>query len=95
MITELKFEWDSKKDAHNRHKHGVSFEEAKQAFYDKQRVFRPDLTHSVVEDRVFCFGKVSGEVMTVRFTMRGEIVRIIGAAYWREGREYYEEENNL
>ncbi|MDP2646212.1 MAG: BrnT family toxin, partial [Desulfobacterales bacterium] len=33
------------------------------------------------EDRFFCFGKVKGGVMTVRFTDREGIIRIIGAGY--------------
>ena len=34
-------------------------------------------------------------ILTVRFTMRNENIRIIGAGYWREGRYRYEEENKL
>ena len=37
-------------------------------------------------------GLVDEKVMTVRFTYRGEKIRIIGAAYWRKGRKLYEEE---
>ena len=29
----------------------------------------------------------------VRFTYRGETIRIIGAGYWRKGRRLYEKEN--
>ena len=34
-------------------------------------------------------------VLTVRFTRRGETVRIIGAGYWREGRTIYEQANRF
>jgi uncharacterized DUF497 family protein len=54
-----------------------------------------DVAHSEKERRYFAYGKVKGEVMTVRFTMRGEVVRIFGAAYWRKGRKIYEKENAL
>ena len=30
-------------------------------------------------------------IITVRFTMRNENIRIIGAGYWREGRDKYEQ----
>ena len=91
-FSKLEFEWDSAKDIANQRKHGVSFEEAKLAFDDPRRVVRPDWTHSIHEDRLFCFGKVEDNVMTVRFTIRDEKIRIIGAAYWRKGRELYEED---
>ena len=46
-----------------------------------------------VERRYFCFGLVDGGVMTVRFTWRGDVIRIFGAGYWRKGRRIYEEQN--
>jgi hypothetical protein len=47
------------------------------------------------EKRFFCFGKVKGGVMTVRFTDREGIIRIIGAGYWRKGKKIYEKENKI
>jgi uncharacterized protein len=35
-------------------------------------------------------GRVNGRVLTVRYTQRGQSIRLIGAGYWREGREFYE-----
>lgn len=95
MYDMLKFEWDPTKDAYNRDKHGISFEEAKLAFYDPMRIILKDVKHSELEDRLFCYGKVKGQVFTVRFTLRGKCIRIIGAAYWRGGKEMYEKENHL
>jgi len=34
-------------------------------------------------------------VLTVRFTYRDGIIRIIGAGYWRKGKTVYEQENGL
>jgi hypothetical protein len=34
-MSSLRFEWDAKKNAANRRKHGVSFEEARTAFLDE------------------------------------------------------------
>ena len=89
------FDWDVEKDAINQEKHNISFSYAQKAFFDPKRVIYEDLKHSRSEKRYFCFGKVEGDVLTVRFTYRGSTIRIIGAGYWRKGRQYYEEESNL
>jgi uncharacterized DUF497 family protein len=84
------FEWDPGKDAENQRKHGVSFVEAQAAFLDSSRVIARDVAHSRSEPRFYCFGLVADGVLTVRFTYRGNIIRIIGAGYWRRGRKMYE-----
>ncbi len=89
------FEWDDLKNAQNTEKHGVSFYEAQYAFADPQRVIIEDLDHGGEEDRFFCFGKVKGGVMTVRFTDREGVIRIIGAGYWRKGKKIYDKENHI
>ena len=89
------FEWDPDKDLHNRRKHGVGFIDATQVFLDRYRVIPEDLRHSRHERRFYCFGMVAGGVMTVRFTYRGNTIRIIGAGYWRMGKRYYEQQNSL
>ncbi len=88
------FEWDEKKDAENRLKHGVSFFEAQQAFLDPNRRIAEDLDHSLKELRYYCFGRVVDGIMTVRFTYRGQKIRIIGAGFWRKGRKIYESTSN-
>jgi uncharacterized DUF497 family protein len=90
-----RFEWDPAKEVENRRKHGVSFALAQQAFLDPRRVLARDLEHSVSEDRYFCMRRVEEGVLTVRFTFRADIIRIIGAGFWRKGRETYEEKNSL
>ncbi|MCA9999298.1 MAG: BrnT family toxin [Anaerolineales bacterium] len=60
-----------------------------------QRLIIEDTAHSFNEQRYFCLGKVDDEVLTVRFTYRNGIIRIIGAGYWRKGKKRYEEENQL
>lgn len=91
----LKFEWDKEKDKQNQLKHGVSFKEARKAFNDPRKIINKDLKHSIEEDRYYCFGICNGEVLTVRFTERGSKIRIIGAGYWRDGIEFYNQENGL
>ena len=89
------FEWACAKDSENQRKHGVSFFEAQYAFADPRRVIAVDLAHSALEPRHFCFGKVLRGVLTVRFTYRGGVIRIIGAGYWRKGKSIYERENQI
>jgi len=84
------FEWDPDKDADNQRKHGVSFAEAQAAFLDSGRVIARDAEHSRTEQRFYCFGHVADGVLTVRFTYRGNVIRIIGAGYWRRGKKLYE-----
>ncbi len=89
------FEWDDTKDRANQRKHGVAFRDAQIAFADPDRVIARDAGHSAAEERYYCFGKVREGVLTVRFTWRGGVIRIIGAGYWREGKAIYERENPL
>ena len=94
-MTTVHFEWDSKKDHANRQKHGISFATAQYAFADPQRIIAEDVDHSDKEKRYFCFGKVDGGILTVRFTYRNNVIRIFGAGYWRKGKAIYEHENNV
>ena len=89
------FEWDQKKDLENQQKHGVAFHLAQYAFADPRRVIAEDLQHSESEARYFCFGEVEAGILTVRFTFRGGVIRIFGAAYWRRGKAVYERENQI
>jgi len=91
----MQFEWDEEKNAANQRKHGVSFSLAQEAFFDPLRVLARDTKHSGEEERFNCFGRVGEGILTVRFTLRWEAIRIIGAGYWRKGRQFYEQENPL
>ena len=94
-MAKARFEWDAKKDRENQKKHGVSFGRAQFAFADPARVIAEDLSHSSREKRHYCFGQVDGGLLTVRFTYRGDVIRILGAGYWRKGRRIYERENQI
>ena len=89
------FDWDVVKDHINQEKHGISFAQAQYVFSDPNRVIAKDVSHSVGEDRYYCFGQVGGGVATVRFTYRDGIIRIFGAGYWRRGKRIYEQENQI
>ena len=94
-MPEVSFEGNEKKSKENEAKHGVSFGFAQYAFADPNRVIAEDLGHSHREKRYYSFGRVEEGIMTVRFTYRGEVIRIFGAGYWRKGRKIYEEENQV
>jgi hypothetical protein len=94
-MASTRFDWDPEKDAENQHKHGVSFAQAQYAFADQRRVIARDAAHSQTEERFYCFGEVDGGIVTVRFTVRASVIRIIGAGYWRKGKVVYERENKI
>ncbi len=89
------FEWNDEKDKENLAKHGISFLIAQQAFLDPYRVIAEDISHSTEENRYYCIGNVGEDIMTVRFTYRGNVIHIYGAGYWRKGRKIYEDQNKI
>ena len=89
------FEWNQEKDRVNQEKHGVPFALAQLAFADPNRIILEDLSHSGVEKRFYCVGKVAEEIFTVRFTYRNKKIRMIGAGYWRKGKRIYEKEDKI
>ena len=52
----LSFEWDEKKNASNKKKHGISFEEAQTVFADENALLIHDPDHSDNEDRFVILG---------------------------------------
>jgi uncharacterized DUF497 family protein len=94
-MAKTRFEWDPAKDRENQKKHGVAFDLAQYVFADPDRVIAKDLSHSQDEVRFFCFGRIGDGILTVRFTHRGNVIRIFGAGYWRKGKKIYEQENHI
>ena len=91
----MTFEWDESKNTENVRKHDLSFEEAQLAFYDLKLVLIEDTKHSNIEKRYFCIGNTGKGIATVRFTIRCQSIRIIGAGYWRKEKQLYEKRNNI
>jgi uncharacterized DUF497 family protein len=92
-MSALTFEWDKRKAAANLKKHGVSFEEAKSAFFDERAKLIDDPDHSEDEDRMVLLGLSSVlRVLVVCHCYRGEggVIRIISArkASAKESRSY-------
>lgn len=89
----LRFEWDSGKNASNRRKHGVSFDEAKSAFADEQGLLLDDPEHAEHEERFILLGMSSSlRILIVCHCYRkaNSTIRIISArkANRSEQRQY-------
>ena len=81
-MTELRFEWDPRKAAENKQKHGVSFEEAKSIFADQFAVLTVDPDHSSGEDRFLLLGlsaKLRTLVVSHCYRKAEDVIRIISA----------------
>ena len=73
----MKFEWDDEKARANLEKHGVSFGEATEAFYDPNALEDYDSKHSNEEERFFIIGMSSRRLLYVVYAERaGDVVRI-------------------
>jgi uncharacterized DUF497 family protein len=70
------FEWDAKKAAANLAKHGVTFD-AIHDFDWETCVEAEDDRFDYGEQRFVAIGWLNGELHTVTFTWRGDIIRII------------------
>lgn len=76
----MRFEWDADKAAANLLKHGVSFSEATEVFYDSNAIAGYDAAHSIVEARFFVIGLSSRRLLFVLYTEgKHDAVRIISA----------------
>lgn len=81
-MAELRFEWDARKSAANKRKHGVSFDEARSVFSDEHGLLIDDPEHSEEEDRFILLG-MSSSVRTLVvchcYRAGGDVIRIISA----------------
>jgi uncharacterized DUF497 family protein len=76
----LHFEWDGDKARRNLAEHGISFEEAREVFYDDLARVTEDPDHSIGEGRLLIFGTTKVErLVLVSFVDRGSSIRIISA----------------
>ena len=82
MVQDLQFEWDERKNVHNRRRHGVSFEEAETVFLDDQALLLDDPDHSSREDRFILLGLSAAIRMLVVchcYRGSGDVIRLISA----------------
>jgi len=89
------FVWNVEKARRNLAKHGVSFQEAAQAFTDPLAMAEDDPDHSEQEKRKILIGHSDrGLLVVVVHTDRGNLIRLISArgATRREKKKYEEAE---
>lgn len=88
----MRFSWDRAKERLNVARHGVDFTTARRAFADPRALVLFDAAHSTPRElRWWLLGRVDTRILLVRYTHRpGGIIRLIGAGYWRVGRDHYE-----
>ena len=72
-----KFEWDGNKNSKNKAKHGISFEDAKDIFNDQDRLIVEENRKG--EKRFLSVGKAFLAIISLVYTLRGVVVRIISA----------------
>ncbi len=92
-MAEITFQWDPRKSRTNLAKHGVSFEEAKTAFFDDDALLIADPDHSDDEDRFLLLGRSSQLrelVVSHCYRQNDGVIRIISArkAVPSERRQY-------
>jgi uncharacterized DUF497 family protein len=89
------FEWDGRKAAVNRRKHGIDLADATAVFEDERALTVPDAITAVDETRMLTLGRdATGRVLVVAYTGRGERIRLISArrATPSERRQYLRKE---
>jgi len=76
----VRFEWDDAKAFANVEKHGITFGEATEVFYDPNALEAHDTEHSGDEDRFVIIGYSARRLLFVVFAQRlGNMIRIISA----------------
>jgi uncharacterized DUF497 family protein len=79
-VPALRFEWDGRKNAQNKRKHGITFEEAQTVFFDEHALLIADPGHSGHEERFILPGLSSGATIRLISARRAD----------RQEREQYE-----
>lgn len=75
----MEFEWDENKNKSNTQKHGINFNDAKEVFKDENSKIAPDLRKDYGEERWKIIGKIYGSIISVIYTVRNKVTRIISA----------------
>jgi uncharacterized protein len=94
-MKDISFEWDGKKNAINRRKHSINFEEGQTVFVDENALLIDDPDHSVDAERYIMLGlSAKLRVLVVCHSYRRDhsTIRIISArkATRFEQKQYWE-----
>ena len=74
------FDWDAGNIHKNWHKHGVSYSECEEPFFNQPLLVSEDVKHSQGEQRLYALGQTNaGRQLFIVFTIRGNKIRIISA----------------
>jgi uncharacterized DUF497 family protein len=86
------FDWDDGNLYKNENKHGVTWQEIEEVFFNKPLLLLGDEKHSTYEMRCVVYGKCdSGKRLTLIFTKRENKIRVISARVMnKKERAYYE-----
>jgi uncharacterized protein len=84
LLAPAGFEWDDDKNEANLAKHGIDFDEASEVFYEPLVVYRSNRNN---EERWIAIGISNDRIMSVIFTRRNELIRIISARHPRPNEE--------
>ena len=95
IMNTLEFEWDPNKNEINKKKHGLSFETAKEVFYDEFALLFDDPDHSIEEERFLIIGAIKSEkicIVSHCYRSKENRIRIISArqATKNEQRAYFD-----
>jgi len=83
------FEFDNNKSKSNKVKHGIDFDEAKQLWYDANRIIIP--ARVIDEPRFLLIAKIDIKHWSAIFTIRNNKIRIISVRRSRQNEiEIYE-----
>jgi hypothetical protein len=87
LLAAAGFEWDEIKSDANLIKHGISFDDASDIFYEPIILYPSDRNN---EERWVAVGALEDRLIAVIFTRRSNVIRIISARRARkhEKREY-------
>ena len=78
------FDWDKRKSDSNFAKHGIDFDGAVEIFYGPIILRRSDRNN---EERWIAVGSLEDRLITVVFTRRADVIRIISARRARKNEE--------
>lgn len=85
----MEFEFDHRKNKHNKEKHGIDFIEAQKLWDDPNRIVIP--AKDLSENRFVLIAKIKEKYWSAIFTYRREKIRIISVRRSRENeKEIYE-----
>ena len=87
----MEFDWDLVKEAANQERHGISFTAATAYFDDPHHLQQDTTKPEYGEERILALGMVTGRLVMVVYTDRGNRRRIISARRARKDeRERYD-----